>query len=146
MEVYMLFFTLSLLTASSVLNCPPIEVVASIERVITEYGYDIAYKDETSIYTIVKEVDVNNINKWIIEEFPDENPGWTQARVQIFITLKRTDSQQTEIEINAGFERFGTPSALLLIPPHWRFAQSNGNLEKELMDKIKAFLSTWEEK
>lgn len=142
----MAFLTLFLLTSSSLLNSPVIEVATTAEKVIVECGYEIAYNDETSIITTVKEVDIDNINKYIIEEFPDDNPGWTQARAQIFVRLRQIDAQKTEIEINAGFERFGTPSALLSIPPHWRSAPSNGNLEKELIDRINEILSNKEEK
>ncbi|MEO0095482.1 MAG: hypothetical protein ABIL66_06275 [candidate division WOR-3 bacterium] len=142
----MTLFLLCLLSYTTIINCPLPEVTSALQKVITESGYEIDYKDENNIITAITEFNIKDLPQYIIEEFPDENPGWIQARVQIFIKLRTIDAENTKIEINAGFERFGTPSALLLIPPHWRSAQSNGNLEKELMDKINAILSTREEK
>ncbi len=142
----MTLFLLCLLSYTTIINCPLPEVTSALQKVITESGYEIDYKDENNIITAITEFNIKDLPQYIIEEFPDENPGWIQARVQIFIKLRTIDAENTKIEINAGFERFGTPSALLLIPPHWRSAQSNGNLEKELIDKINARLSTWEEK
>ncbi|MEO0106082.1 MAG: hypothetical protein ABIL46_01980 [candidate division WOR-3 bacterium] len=142
----MTLFLLCLLSYTTIINCPLPEVTSALQKVITESGYEIDYKDENNIITAITEFNIKSLSQYIVEEFPDDNPGWTQARVQIFIRLNSIDAENTKIEINAGFERFGTPSALLLIPPHWRSAQSNGNLEKELMDKINAILSTREEK
>ncbi|MEO0185428.1 MAG: hypothetical protein ABIL20_06490, partial [candidate division WOR-3 bacterium] len=137
---------LYLLSYEAMINCPLSEVTSTVQRVITDTGYEIGYKDRNNIITAIAELSIKDLSRYIIEEFPDDNPGWSQARVQIFIKLKSIDADNTKIEINAGFERFGTPSALLLIPPDWRSAQSNGSLEEELMDKINSILSTREEK
>ncbi|MEO0136187.1 MAG: hypothetical protein ABIL39_05580 [candidate division WOR-3 bacterium] len=142
----MVLLAFYLFSYEMLVNHPLPEVALTAQRVITESGYAIGYRDENDIVTVSTEFDIRDLHRYIIEEFSDENPGWTQARVQIFVKIRAITTENTKIEINAVFERFGTPSVLLLIPPHWRNAASNGNLEKELMDKIIASLPTKGEK
>ncbi len=77
-------------------------------------------------------INIEDLNGYIIENFPDENPGWTKGRYCLHITIEKN-----RIEIEAKFERFGVPNAYLLIPPDWVAVPSNGKLEKELLEDIK---------
>jgi hypothetical protein len=125
----------------------PLDAVMETARDVTNaYGFKVFYNNEQKLITDWQEIDVGKINEYIIEQWFDENPGWIIGRLRIFINLESADPLKTKIEINAFFERYGTPSALLLIPPSWSEVPSNGKLEKEILDKIANRLSIKGEK
>ena len=115
----------------------PVDAVLETARDITKaYGFKVYYNNERKVITDWQEIEINKINEYIIEQWFDENPGWTIGRVMVFINLETVDPSHTKAEVNAFFERYGTPSALLLIPPSWSEIPSNGKFEKEILDKI----------
>uniref|UniRef100_A0A7V0Z3V2 Uncharacterized protein n=1 Tax=candidate division WOR-3 bacterium TaxID=2052148 RepID=A0A7V0Z3V2_UNCW3 len=121
-------------------------VMETATGVTTGYGFKIFYNNEQKLITEWQEIEIDRINNYIVEQWFDENPGWMMGRLRIFINLESTDPLHTKVQVSAFFERYGTPSALLLIPPSWREIPSNGKFEKEILDKIANRLLMKEEK
>ncbi len=137
---------IALLTVQSTVYCSLNEVHAVTQDVLKVTDFEIMKIEGQKLITESKIVDINWIDKYIIEEWHDENPGWINGKVQLIVQLTAIDDSKTQIEINALFERYGTPSAFLLIPPEWKDAPSNGKLEKDLLAKIAEHIQKGEEK
>ena len=86
-------------------------------------------------------IDIDLLNTYIADNRPNDNPGWKRARVSVLIKANESDYGDTEIMVEAFFERYGTPSALMLIPPSWVPVPSNGVLEEEVLLEIEERLT-----
>ncbi|HID32364.1 MAG TPA: hypothetical protein EYP24_03185 [bacterium (Candidatus Stahlbacteria)] len=105
----------------------------SVVEILKTRGIPIEKIDKGTITSGWVPICLEDLNNYITENLPDKNPGWTKARYSLTITISRN-----AIEIETNFERFGVPNAYLLIPPAWVPVPSNGNLENELLEIIRA--------
>jgi hypothetical protein len=104
---------------------------------------DIAVKESFPSEFITQKVtlDIHLLNNYIADNQPDENPGWTKSRVSLYIRFCEIDAGATEVIVEAFFERYGTRSALMLIPPTWVPVPSNGFFEEEILVSIEKQLT-----
>lgn len=130
-------------TASTIVAAEAQDVLTAAGTVLADWHMPIIEHNETEIVTEKVEIGIDEIADYIIENQPDTVPGWTKARVWFHITAKE-HSSITEVGIVAFIERYGTRSALMLIPPSWIAVPSSGNLEQELIADIERVLSTTE--
>ncbi len=137
----MLPLLILLLTSTEVLNSSITDVCNIVQNVLADLNFPIAYASEGLIITEKQDIALEVVNNYIKELWPDENPGWTSARVQITVTLQSVDKSNTRIDVKASFERYGTPNAYLLIPPEWKEVPSNGKFENELLASIMTHFS-----
>jgi len=86
-------------------------------------------------------LDIELLENYIADDQPDENQGWMQARFSLYIRFCEISTTETEVIIEAFFERYGTRSALMLIPPSWVPVPSNGFLEEEILHAIEERLT-----
>jgi|GEM_PF-2156791 len=135
----LIFFVASV---SSTLGFSPSEVLDVTVTVLIERQFLIREIVDGEFVTEKVEVDVDILNNYIVNDLPDDNSGWTKARVFLCIKAFDINYGQTEIIIEAFFERYGTRSALMLIPPTWVPVSSNGLLEKEILLEIENRLTT----
>ncbi len=125
-------FISPLLLAASTLSFSSDEVLNAAGTVLAEWHVPIWKTVNSELMTRKIEIDIDLLDSYIAESQQDENPGWTRARVSFLIKAHESARGDTEIMIEAFFERYGTRSALMLIPPSWVPVPSNGLLEKEL--------------
>lgn len=128
--------------AESTLGSSPSEVLDVTVTALIERQFPIREIVDGELVTEKVEVDVDILNNYIVNDLPDDNPGWTKARVFLCIKAFDINYGETEIMIEAFFERYGTRSALMLIPPTWIPVPSNGLLEKEILLEIENRLTT----
>lgn len=122
---------------SVIINTNNVEqVLQSTQSVLTEMEIPIAKSKDGKMESALIDIPVCELNRYIIENFPDENPGWKNARFHIVIEIKEINNNKSELSINAVFERYGVPNAFLLIPDEWVIIPSNGLMEKQIMDAI----------
>ncbi len=136
------FFLYSQVTLDSPIDA----VMTAAKEVIVAKGFEIAETTEQRLTTHKLEMDANKMQDYIIEQYPCDNPGWMFGHMQIFISIESLGRSKAKLMVNVFFELYGTPSALLSIPPTWSEAFSNGKLERELLDEIINKLSAREEK
>jgi hypothetical protein len=115
-------------------DAAPGEVFETAHAVLTAQHYTVEAIIPEELITDYKEIDLTMMTPYISEIFPDDNPGWEKARARIMITV--SGDEKSDIQINAFFERFGVPDALLLIPPTWVSVPSNVILESEILLRI----------
>ena len=137
--VSILFFIISF---SSSLNFPADNVIETTKKVLQDLGIPVYRVTDGTLTTETITLHIDSLSNYIIEDQFDENPGWTRARFWLKIKISGTDKDETQLEIFAHFQRFGVPSALLLIPPAWTDIESNGRLEKEIFSTIERKLNS----
>ncbi len=135
----LIFFVAS---AANTFGSSPSEVLDVTATVLLERQFSIREIVDGEVVTEKVEVDVDILNNYIVNNLPDDNPGWTKARVFLCVKTFDINHGKTEIMIKAFFERYGTRSALMLIPPTWVPVSSNGLLEKEILLEIEKRLTT----
>ena len=136
--LYVLMLTVFL--SSSTLNFSFAEVLETTEIVLVQKEIAVSEIMDNELITEKIEMDINVMDNYITEDMPEENPGWTQGRFYLSIKINESDKEQTEITIEAFFEKFGVRSAMLLIPPRWMPMPSNGILEQKILDEIEQML------
>lgn len=128
-------------TASMIVAATTNDVRAATEMVLAGWHVPVQEHGASTIVSKKVEVAVSDITNYIVENQPDEAPGWTKARVWFHITTENNGSI-TEVGVVAFFERYGTRSAFMLIPPSWIAVPSNGILEQKFLVDIKKALAT----
>ncbi len=121
---------------SAIINTNVEQVLQTTQSVLTEMEISIAKSTDGKIESALIDIPVCELNHYITENFPDENPGWKNARFHLVIEIKKIDTEKSELFINAVFERYGVPNAFLLIPDEWVIVPSNGSMEKQIIDAI----------
>jgi hypothetical protein len=134
-----LFF--AIFSATAVLDFNHPAILHEVESVLTERGITLSAIIDGRYVSDITETDLVAINGYIIENHPDENPGWRKARFYLTVEIDKINPTQSELMIEAVFERYGVPNAYLSIPDEWIKVSSNGVLEKELLTAIKRRLS-----
>ena len=117
------------------------EIGAAAETVLADWHMPFKEQSEDEIVTEKVEICLDDIANYIVEDQPDAVPGWTKARIWFYVTI-RSHQSVSEVGVVAFFERYGTRSAHMLIPPSWIAVPSNGNLERELAADILRVLAT----
>ena len=127
--------------AAGTFDYPASDVIMASQEVLLQR--DIAVKEFFPSEFITQKVslDIDLLDNYIADNQPDENPGWTEARVSLYIRFCEIDTKETEVIIEAFFERYGTRSALMLIPPTWVPVPSNGFFEEEILLSIEKQLT-----
>jgi len=123
-------------TQAEVYNYNYSKVKAAMQSVLQEKALDYNINENNVIVTKTKEIDLKTITNYIKEDMPNENPGWEKGRYSLTITLKRINKNKTEMKIEANLERYGVFSAMVLIPPAWTPAVSNGKPEAEIYEAV----------
>jgi hypothetical protein len=119
------------------------EVLAAAETVLADWRIPVQEHNEMTIVSKKVEIAIDDIAGYVDENQPDATPGWTRARVWFEITAVNK-GDMSQVTVAAFFERYGTRSALLLIPPSWVAIPSNGTLEQEFIKEISTVLSATE--
>ncbi|MGQ9663734.1 MAG: hypothetical protein ACUVUH_00175 [bacterium] len=130
MLLFMLF------SMSTIINADTEQLIQATQSVLIEMEIPIAKFMEKQIESKMIDLPVCELNHYIIENLPDENPGWKNARYHLVIEISEVDSTKSELSVNAVFERYGVPNAYLLIPDEWVIVPSNGSMEKQIIDAI----------
>lgn len=125
-----------LFAMSTIINANTEQLLQSIQSVLIEKEISIARFTDKTIESKIIDLPVCELNHYIIENFPDENPGWTDARYHLVIEIREFDNTKSELSVNVVFERYGVPNAYLLIPEEWVIVPSNGSMEKQIIDAI----------
>ena len=120
----------------NIIDCPLAVVSQSVDSVLCEKGFEITHISKCEIAGTKVLEDAGQISQYIIENWFDENPGWTKARIMVSFMLQVVDERRSVISLKAKFERFGTPNKFLLIPPIWVESPTNGEFEKILLNEI----------
>lgn len=136
-----LLFMCAISLAAGTLNFSANEVFDATQTTLNEQGIPINEALDNALITEKLEINLNVLQYYITEDQPDEDPGWTTARYCLQITFNEVADGQTEVIVEAYFERFGVRSAIALIPPYWCSVPSNGLMEKEILDAIEKTLT-----
>ncbi len=127
--------------AAGTFNYSPSDVVMASQEVLLQRNFAIEELSPDEFVTQKISLDIDRLNNYVADDQPDENPGWTEARVSLYIRFCEIDTEETEVIVEAFFERYGTRSALMLIPPTWVPVPSNGFLEEEILLSIEKQLT-----
>lgn len=125
-----------LFSMSMIINADTEQLIQSTQSVLIEMEIPIAKFGEKKIESKMIDLPVCELNYYIIENLPDENPGWKNARYHLVIEIREIDNTKSELSVNTVFERYGVPNAYLLIPDEWVLVPSNGLMEKQIIDAI----------
>ncbi len=128
--------------AAGTFNYSPSDVVMASQEVLLQRNFAIEELSPDEFVTQKISLDIDRLNNYVADDQPDENPGWTEARVSLYIRFCEIDTEETEVIVEAFFERYGTRSALMLIPPTWVPVPSNGFLEEEILLSIEKQLTS----
>lgn len=131
--------------AAGTFNYSPSDVVMASQEVLLQRNFAIEELSPDEFVTQKISLDIDRLNNYVADDQPDENPGWTEARVSLYIRFCEIDTEETEVIVEAFFERYGTRSALMLIPPTWVPVPSNGFLEEEILLSIEKQLTFQQE-
>jgi hypothetical protein len=136
---FILLCTISL--AAGAFDCAAADVHSALQRVLLERNIVLKESFPQEIITEKSALDIELLENYVADNQPDENPGWTQAHFSLYVRFCEIDANETEVVIEAFFERYGTRSALMLIPPSWVPVPSNGFLEEEILHAIEKRLA-----
>jgi len=134
-------FICAIALAAGTLNFHANEVFKATQTALNEQGISISKAIDNVLITEKLELDLRALQYYITEDQPDEDPGWIAARYYLQITLNEAVYDQTEVIIEAYYERYGVRSAMVLIPPYWCTVPSNGLMEREILDAIEKTLT-----
>jgi hypothetical protein len=122
-------------------NFSYLKVLGTTQQILKEINIPMKLTNNGVITTETIVTDITTINDYIREDKPVDRPGWEKGRFYLTLNFNRLNPNQTELTIEAKFERFGVPSELLLIPPAWTPVASNGVLEDIIFSAISDKLS-----
>ena len=128
--------------AAGTFNYSSSDVIMASQEVLLQSNFAIEELSPDEFVTQKISLDIDLLSNYIVDNQPDENPGWTEARVSLYIRFCEIDTEETEVVVEAFFERYGTRSALMLIPPTWVPVPSNGFLEEEILLSIEKQLTS----
>ncbi len=112
------------------------QVQAATQEILKMMNIPVKVLENNVIVTEVVQIDISTLSEYIKETMPTDRPGWEKGRFSLTLTFDQLNDNQTELMIQANFERFGVPYELLLIPPSWTPVQSNGRLEDIILKAI----------
>ena len=127
--------------AAGTFDYPASDVLTASKEVLLQRNIAVKESFPGEFITQKVSLDIDLLNNYIADNQPDENPGWTEARVSLYIRFCEIDAEETEVIVEAFFERYGTRSALMLIPPTWVPVPSNGFFEEEILLSIEKQLT-----
>jgi hypothetical protein len=136
--VYFLIVALTLSTGTFNFSCE--EVLNVTNTILAEREITLQDITDSKLVTEHVGIDIEEMNNYITENCPDENPGWTKGRFYLTVEVIEIE-EASEVRIEVFFERFGVPSALLLLPPAWTSVPSNNTLEQEILREIEERLT-----
>lgn len=136
---FVLLCTISL--AAGTFNYATTDVLNASKEVLLARDITIRESFPQDLITGKTELDIELLDNYIADNQPDKNPGWTRARFSLYLRFCEIDVDETEVVIEAFFERYGTRSAQMLIPPSWLPVPSNGFLEEEILHAIEIKLT-----
>jgi hypothetical protein len=117
------------------------QVQTTAKEILKMMNIAVKELENNIITTEVVQTDIVTITEYIKEDAWTDRPGWEKGRFFLTLTLNQLNDKQTELMIQANFERFGVPYELLLIPPAWTSVPSNGKLEEIICTAIKDRMS-----
>jgi len=135
---FMLLCTISL--AAGTFNFATTDVLNASNEVLLARDITVNESFPQELVTEKTALNIELLENYIADNQPDKNPGWTQARFSLYIRFCEIGADETEVVIEAFFERYGTRSAYMLIPPSWVPVPSNGFLEEEILHAIERTL------
>lgn len=136
---FILLCTISL--AANTFNFATTEVLSASQEVLLARDITVKELFPHELITEKTTLDIQLLKNYVADNQLDKNPGWTRGRFSFYIRFCEIGADETEVVIEAFFERYGTRSAQMLIPPSWVPVPSNGFLEEEVLVAIEKKLT-----
>ncbi|RKX70331.1 hypothetical protein DRP53_05265, partial [candidate division WOR-3 bacterium] len=103
------------MAVSITVGSSPDQVLRTIEGILSAREIPIAQISRGGLTTGWVEIDLEELPPYIIDNLPDDDPGWTRARFTLAIRGEKL-KDKSQVSIDAQFERYGTKYRYMLVP------------------------------